>query len=66
MENILVYLYVTITGYKNISDIRTSFGETDSFLYMYIENIPIIRVSNIVYKNISDIGTYSLFPDNVL
>ena len=21
-------------GYKNISDIRTSFGETDSFLYM--------------------------------
>ena len=25
------------TGYKNKSDIRTSFGETDSFLYMCIE-----------------------------
>ena len=54
------------TGYKNISDIRTSFGETDSLLYMCIENIPVIRTSNIGYKNISDIRTYSLIPDNVL
>ena len=47
-------------------DIRTSFGETDSFLYMCIENIPVIRTSNIGYKKISDIRTYSLIHDNVL
>ena len=40
------------TGYKNISDMRTSFWETDSFLYVYIESIPVIRTSNnIGYKN---------------
>ena len=66
MENILVYRYVILTGYMNISDIITSFGETDSFLYMCIDNIPVIRTSNTGYKNISDIRTYSLIPDKVL
>ena len=46
-----------------MSDIRKSFGEIDSFLYMCIENIPVIRTSFIGYKNMSDI---SLIPDNFL
>ena len=41
------YVNTIDTGYKNISDIRTSFWEIDSFLYMCIENILVVRRTNI-------------------
>ena len=61
----MTFVNTVDAGYKNISDIRTSFGETDSFLYMCIDNMPVkehIGYKNLIVENIL-VYRYAILTD---